>query len=81
MLAARVKTWTEQWKQEGVEQGLREGLQQGIGQGLQRGEAIVLRRLMIHRFSPLPEWVDPRLEQASTAQLETWVDRVLHGSH
>ncbi len=65
MLAERVKTWTEEWKQEGVRQGRLEG------------EAKVVRRLLIRRFGVLPRWADERLEQASEAELDLWSERLL----
>ena len=61
MLAERVKTWTEEWKDEGRKQGA----------------AKVLRRLLARRFGELPAWADARLGGASEAELETWADRVL----
>jgi len=39
-----------------------------------------LHRLLAKRFGTLPEWVDHRLEQASTDQLEIWSLRVLDAS-
>jgi hypothetical protein len=61
MLAERVKTWTEEWKQ----------------QGITRGEAKLLRRQLVRRFGPLPDWVDARLDKAGEPELETWGERVL----
>ena len=61
MLAERVVEWTEKWKQQ--------GLQQGIAQG----EIALLR----HRFGPLPDWVEQRIQQAPPEQLETWAERLL----
>jgi hypothetical protein len=65
VLAERVKTWTEEWKA------------QGLREGMQRGEAKLLRRQLARRFGPLPPWADERLERASEAELEGWADRVL----
>jgi hypothetical protein len=65
MLAERVKTWAEEWKQQGLEQGRHQG------------EANLLRRQLLRRFGPLPSWVDQRLEQASDAELGVWAERVL----
>jgi hypothetical protein len=65
MLAERVKTWTQEWK----EQGLREGRQEG--------EAKLLRRQLTRRFGPLPSWAEERLGQAGETELEEWADRVL----
>jgi hypothetical protein len=53
MLAERVKTWTEEWKQQGVP----------------LGEAKLLRRLLIRRFGALPAWAESRVEQAGEASL------------
>ncbi len=65
MLAERVMTWTEEWKE------------QGIALGVQKGETKLLRRLLVRRFGSLPPWVEQRLAQASEAELEAWADRVL----
>jgi predicted transposase YdaD len=85
MLAERVKTWTEQWKQQGLQEGIREGMQQGMQQGMEQGvhkgvhigEAKLLRRLLLHRFGPLPTWVEQRLQDADESTLESWAERVL----
>ncbi len=63
MFAERVKTWTEEWKA------------QGLKEGRQEGEAKLLRKLLVRRFGVLPGWVDERLAQAGETDLETWVDR------
>ena len=49
----------------------KEGLQQ------EQGEALLLRRLLTHRFGPLPEWAERRLTDAEPARLEAWGERVL----
>jgi hypothetical protein len=64
MLAERVKSWTEEWKQ----------------QGISEGETKLLRRQLVRRFGSLPAWAEARLEQAGEAELEIWADRVLDGS-
>ena len=66
---AQMTTIAEQWVQEGLEKGLQQGLQQG--------EALLLRRLLIRRFGPLPEWAETRLAEATPAHLERWGERVL----
>ncbi|ESQ15256.1 MAG: hypothetical protein N838_09195 [Thiohalocapsa sp. PB-PSB1] len=65
MLAERVKTWTEEWKAEGLREGRK------------AGEAKLLRRLLMRRFGELPDWVDGRLGEAGEAELEVWADLVL----
>jgi predicted transposase/invertase (TIGR01784 family) len=44
---------------------------------VQQGEAQVLRRLLIRRFGPLPDWTEERLAHADITQLEAWADRML----
>jgi hypothetical protein len=61
MLAQRVKTWTEQWKQE----------------GMQLGESKLLQRLLVRRLGPLPAWVEERLQRAGEGDLERWAERLL----
>ncbi len=58
MLAERVKTWTQEWKE----------------QGRQEGETKLLRRQLTRRFGTLPSWAEDRLEQASEAELAAWPD-------
>ncbi len=45
--------------------------------GIVQGEATVLRRLLRRRFTPLPDWVDERLDKAKREELESWADRVI----
>ena len=61
MLAERVTEWTEEWKR----------------QGRQEGEARIIRRQLMDRFGPLPEWAERKLSEASPAMLELWAVRVL----
>jgi len=64
-----LETNIDRWKAQAVAEGLQQGVQQG--------EVVLLLRLLARRFGVLPEWVKPRLVQASTELLETWGDRVL----
>lgn len=57
--------------------GIQKGMQQGMQQGEKRGETRFLRRQLIRRFGKLPAWVEERLTQATTDQLENWVDQIL----
>ena len=63
--------------EKGLKQGLQLGLEQGLEKGLRQGEANVVIRLLTKRFGSLPQAVQDHLNQASTEQLELWVDRVL----
>ena len=37
----------------------------------------MLRRQLLRRFGPLPEWADTGLSEAGITQLEVWCDRIL----
>jgi predicted transposase/invertase (TIGR01784 family) len=67
----------QEGRQQGRQQGRQEGQQEGRQEGRQEGERLVLRRMLIKRFGPLPEWAEQRLIQADIAQLEQWTDRIL----
>ena len=54
-----------------------EGLEKGLEVGWEKGRGHALTRQLTRRFGPLPEWVAPRVQQASATQLDTWLDRVL----
>jgi flagellar biosynthesis/type III secretory pathway protein FliH len=96
MLAERVKTWTEEWRAQGLaegrklglDQGLREGREQGLAKGLEKGmtegrrqgEVQLLRTMLTRRFGTLPAQIEERLEGASEAELEAWAGRILDGA-
>jgi hypothetical protein len=65
----------------GMEQGLERGLEKGLERGLKRGrlegEAILLHRILQHRFKKLPKWVADKLATATPAQIEKWGERLL----
>ncbi len=62
-------TIAEQWEQQGIEKG--------IEKGIPAGEVLLLRRLLIRRFGPIPGWVETKLAGAEPAQWEVWGERVL----
>ncbi|WP_006786936.1 hypothetical protein [Thiorhodospira sibirica] len=57
----------------GMEKGFKEGEQKGEHKGIQG----TLRKLITLKFGELPPWADARLSQASDAQLDVWVARIL----
>lgn len=85
MLSEQSKSWTRNWKEQGLQQGLQEGREEGLQQGRQEGlqegrkegEQSFLQRLLIRRFGPLDAATQQRLQQASSAELEQWVDNIL----
>lgn len=81
MLAERIEGWFDEVARKGMEQGLQQGMEQGmeqgLQQGLQRGQATALRHLLVKRFGPLPGDIAARIDQAPSAQLEIWLDRLM----
>ena len=53
------------------------GFQEGEIKGEIKGRRIILERLLVRRFGPLPEWGCGQLECATSEQLDRWIDRVL----
>lgn len=51
--------------------------QKGLEKGLEKGEALLLQRLLVKRFGPLPSAILVRISDADRTQLELWCDRVL----
>lgn len=62
---------------EQIRQREQSALQQGLQKGVLQGEALLLQRMLTHRFGPLSEWARQRLHDATPEVLETWADRVL----
>jgi Domain of unknown function (DUF4351) len=58
--------------------GIRKGHQKGRQEGRRQEAKHLLRRLLTRSFGPLPEWAEAKLEQADTAMLEEWAERVLY---
>ena len=68
----------EESKMAGLAERLRsEGMQQGMQQGMQHEARNMLHKLMALKFGELPEWVDHKTQNASTAQLEEWMEQLL----
>ncbi|MFZ4790696.1 MAG: hypothetical protein ACOYMW_07375 [Candidatus Competibacteraceae bacterium] len=53
------------------------GMRRGAEQGFKLGTATTLNRLLRRRFGPLPDWVEIKLQEAPSPQLEQWTDQVL----
>ncbi|MBE0507290.1 MAG: Rpn family recombination-promoting nuclease/putative transposase [Marinospirillum sp.] len=45
-------------------------------EGMVKGEARLLKQLIIKRFDQFPEWAQNKLNTADSAQLEAWADRI-----
>lgn len=60
-----------------LERGRTEGLERGRSEGESQGRLQQLRRLLEHRFGPLPEWTAEPLGKATSGLLDDWAVRVL----
>ena len=81
MMADRWEAWIQKRedkvRQESLQEGRQEGRQEGLQRGLQEGESLALQRLLAKRFGEVPVSVLEMIAQASSTQIETWLDRVL----
>ena len=68
MLAERVISWTEEWKQEGI--------QVGVEQGRLEEKVNNVQTLLVLRFGPLSEDQVQYLNSASAEQLDQWRDSI-----
>lgn len=64
--------WLTEARQQGVQSGLRDGMQQG--------EALVLTKLIQHRFGLLPQWATDPIAGGAPPQLERWALQLLDAS-
>lgn len=55
-----------------------EGREQGLEEGIGRGAASSLRLVLEHKFGPLPRWALPRINNASVAQINKFIEKALH---
>jgi len=83
-LSHRFEVWAKGHEQRGQEKGFQEGRQEGRQEGWQEGrqegEQVLLQKLLIKRFGPLPAEVLKQLACASTEQSNTWADRVFEAA-
>jgi hypothetical protein len=61
-----------------LQQGEQQGLQQGEQQGLQKGLTLMLRWQLNQRFGSSPSWVETKLQEGTTSQLEQWAKQLLN---
>jgi hypothetical protein len=73
MLAENVKRWEQELKSEGRQEGRREGRREGQ----REGEAALLRRQLLRRFGPLPDWAEQRIGAADVDAIDEWGLRLL----
>jgi hypothetical protein len=56
---------------------IRESLEKGRDEGRVEGQREIVLRQLSKRFGPLPSWAEERITQATTEQVELYVDAVL----
>ncbi len=71
----RDKGWAEGWAE-----GRNEGWAEGEAQGLAKAKAGTLKHLLRRRFDTMPAWAEQRIDTASIAQLDTWLDGIFDAS-
>tara|TARA_R110000823_G_scaffold29351_4_gene85211 strand:+ start:882 stop:1736 length:855 start_codon:yes stop_codon:yes gene_type:complete len=50
---------------------------EGMEKGMQQGEVTALRKLIALKFGALPGWAEDAIQNASPAEIEAWLERVL----
>jgi predicted transposase YdaD len=62
--------------QEIEREGEARGKAEGKAEGLAEGERRILRRFLIDRFGPLPEWAEQQIDAADLNTIERWAGQV-----
>lgn len=68
-LKGKAKSRDKGWAEGGIE-----GRSECEAQGLAKGKADDLKRLLRRRFENMPAWAIQRIDAASIAQLDAWLD-------
>ena len=55
-------------------------IQQRFEEGLQKGQQLLLQRMLTEKFGPLPAWADQRIRTASTRHFDLWASLILRSS-
>jgi predicted transposase YdaD len=61
---------------EGWDEGKAKGKAEGKVEGKAEGKADTLKHLLRRRFDTIPAWAEQRIDAASIAQLDTWLDGI-----
>jgi predicted transposase YdaD len=72
-----LKEGRREGRQEGRQEGLQKGLQKGIQKGRQEGEAVLLLRLIEHKFGRVDPKTRKRVQGADAERLLAWGTKVL----
>lgn len=86
-MKGKLDTWAEEFEElgfqkgcaQGKAEGVAEGVAQGVAQGKAEGQVIALRgalkSLLRVRFGDIPEPAAQRIDRATQAELEGWIER------
>ena len=73
--------WMLEGREKGLKQGLEKGREEGREEGRQEGERIALAstlvQLMRLRFRVVPLEISARVDAATKADLQRWIERIL----
>ena len=75
-----VETIAQIYEKRYMARGLAKGMAQGMAKGKAKGEAGMLGRLLQRQFGSLPPSVYERIGQASSKELDAWLDRAMDAS-
>ena len=67
-------------RDKGWAEGRDKGWAEGEAQGLAKGKADSLKHLLRRRFDAVPAWAAQRIDAASIAQLDAWLDGIFDAS-
>ncbi|WP_338115188.1 DUF4351 domain-containing protein [Thiocapsa imhoffii] len=62
-------------------EGKAEGEAEGEAKGEAKGKASTLKRLSTRRFGPVPAWAERRIDAATVAQLDGWLDGIFDAAN
>ncbi|MBK1646796.1 hypothetical protein CKO25_19570 [Thiocapsa imhoffii] len=62
-------------------EGKVEGEAEGEAKGKAKGKASTLKRQLTRRFGPVPTWAEQRIDAATVAQLDSWLDGIFDAAN
>ena len=72
-----IDEYIEQGRKKGRKEGIQQGMKQGMQQGMQQAGYKILSTQLTHRFGTLPKWVTEKIDNADMDTLEKWSLRLL----
>ena len=72
-----MKTFIDEYIEQGRKKGKQEGRQEGMQEGMQQAGYKILSTQLTHRFGDLPKWATEKIDNADIDTLEKWSLRLL----